>query len=97
MRAYIDGNDTWRSININGCIRKEMDIVVLTGSKLKEHLFLPNLGEVELVLIEGLKDLINTKLSRPLLEMPALVQLSDETILPRNHLPPISSNSVSYN
>lgn len=92
MRAYIDGNDAWRSININGCIRKEMDIIVLTGSKLKEHLFLPDLSEVELVLIKGLKDLINTKLSRPLLEMPALVQLSNEPILPRNHLRTISTS-----
>lgn len=61
-------------------------MIILTGPKLKEHLFLADLGEVELGLIEGLQNLINTKLSGPLLEMPALIQLRNKPILPRNHL-----------
>lgn len=73
-------------MNIDGSIWIEVDFVVLACFELKEHLFLAYFSEVELALIEGLQNFINTKLCWPLLQMPSLIQLRNESIFPRNHL-----------
>lgn len=85
-KTYIYGNNIWRILNINGCIREELNFTIFTCFKLEENLFLPNFGEVEFAPIKGLEDLINSELSWPLLEVAALIQLSNETVLTRNHL-----------
>lgn len=64
----------------------KLDFTIFACLKLEEHLFLPHFGKVELVPIKRLEDLINTELSRPFLQVAALVQLSNETILTRNDL-----------
>jgi hypothetical protein len=84
--TYIDGNNTWRILNINGSIWEELDFTIFAWFKLEEYLFLPNFSEVEFVPIKGLEDLINTELSWPLLKMAALIQLGNETIRTRDHL-----------
>lgn len=72
-----------------------MDSVVLTDLKLKEHLLLPDLSKVELVLIRGLQDLVHAKLRWPLLQMSALVQLCNKSILPGNHLQVVITENLS--
>lgn len=52
----------------------------------EEHLLLADLGEVELAGVEGLEYLVDAELRRALLEVPALVQLRDEAVLPLDHL-----------
>ena len=85
-RTYIDGHNTGRILNINRCIWEELDFVVVACFKLEQNLFLSNFSEVEFAPIEGLQDLINTKLSWPLLKVTTLVQLRNEAILSRNNL-----------
>lgn len=71
--TYVNGNNARGLLSVYWRKRKEMRFIIFTGLKLKEHFFLANLSEVELVLIERLQDLINTELSRPLLEVPAFI------------------------
>jgi len=85
-RTDIDGNKAGRIVNINWSIWKELDLSILASFKLEEDLFLPDFGKVEFVFIKGLKDLINSELSWPLLEVTTLVKLGNETIFTRNHL-----------
>jgi len=83
---YVDGNHAWRILSINSGIREELDFPIFTLSKLEEDLFLTNFSEVKFVSIEGLEDLIDTEFSWPLLQVTALIQLSNKTIATRYHL-----------
>ena len=83
---YIDGNHAWRILRINSGIREELAFPIFSLSKLEEHLFLANFSEVKFVFVKGLKDLINTEFSWSLLQVTALIQLSDKTIATRYHL-----------
>lgn len=86
---YIDDNYTWGFTRLNANAFKECCglLHVLTLLKSEENFLLSNLSEVELVAIERLKDLTNSrKLSGPLLQMPIFIQLGYEAIITWNHL-----------
>uniref|UniRef100_A0A2P2L1M2 Uncharacterized protein MANES_03G132900 n=1 Tax=Rhizophora mucronata TaxID=61149 RepID=A0A2P2L1M2_RHIMU len=93
--ANIYGNHTWRIFRVNGSIWEELSFTILTCFKLEENLFLPNFSEVKFLLIKGLQDLINTKFSWSFLQVAAFIQLSNETILARNHLGLTSSDIIA--
>lgn len=84
--AYIDGDDACRIFDVNGGIGDKLRFLKVARLKLEEHLLLPNLSEVEFVPIKGLEDLIHTELRWPLLQVAALIQLGNESVLTRNHL-----------
>lgn len=84
--AYIDSDNAGAIFDINGSIGDELRLLIVAGLKLEQHLLLANFSEVEFGPVKGLEDLIHTEFSRPFLQVAALIQLGDESILPRNHL-----------
>ncbi|CAI9778538.1 unnamed protein product [Fraxinus pennsylvanica] len=66
--SHVEGKQEAVPVNPLRCIWKELDFIIHAWFKLKEDFLWPNLSEVELIFIEGLQDLINSKLSWPLLE-----------------------------
>ncbi|GER32880.1 mitochondrial substrate carrier family protein [Striga asiatica] len=75
----INSDDAGRVLSINWCVWEKSGNIVFRGSsKLEECLFLANLCEVELVIVKWLQDFINSKLCRPLFQVPSLVYLRNK-------------------
>lgn len=85
--TYIDCNNIGRfGYLFNRSIGNKMASVITALLKHEEHFFLSNFCEVELFIIEGLKNLVQTEFSWSFLQDSLFVELCNESMMPRNEL-----------
>jgi len=74
QRTYVDSYNIRRSrLENGGCTGEEVTVAVITLFKHKKHFLVAHFGEIELLLIEILENLIYSELSWAFFEVVPLV------------------------